>query len=113
MTLRKKRFEDEVLKAFREGSPGPQADKQWPIDVIAFNVGLAANAASVRKRGEHPKWTIAFARAVGIYRGEVSRMRAVDSYNLMQKGKNTRPASQAPRGQRAKARNLEDEDDEE
>lgn len=113
VTLRRKRLEEEVLKAFRDGSPGPDADKRWPIDIVAFNANMAANAASVRKRGHHPKWTVAFARIVDIYRSEVSRMRATDSYNLMQKGKNTRPAPQAPRGQRARARNLEDEDDEE
>lgn len=102
-----------MLAEFRKGSPGPEMDSMWPINVITYNVNAAANAASLRKRGYHPAWIYTFCRVVDIYRAEVGRMRAIDSYNLTQNTSQGPTGPKPPRGQRTRQRSLEDEDDEE
>jgi hypothetical protein len=111
--IRRKRFEDEVLAEFRKGSPGPEMDSQWPINVIAYNVNTAAVAASLRRRGYHPSWTYTFCRIVDIYRAESNRMRAIDNYNLTHNTPTGPAGPTPPRGQRQRQRPSEDEDDEE
>jgi hypothetical protein len=87
-------------------------DVQWPLNILQRNLSVASRAAGQRKTGYDKKWPVSVCRIVDIYRDEVARMKATDSWNLSQEGKN-RPRQPRLPNVRGRKPPTPDEDDEE
>lgn len=80
-TIQWKQFRAKVEAEFKKGSPGPEADRDWPIDHIHDQVQRVVNHDVRYARRHNPKWDAVTARLVDIYRSEVGMKRATDAFN--------------------------------
>ena len=73
---------EKELKTFPKGTR--QGASKWPMKKLIEMVNEISYIATTNKRNR-PTWDVTTSMMVGIYRSEMSKMKAIDDYNHMKK----------------------------
>jgi hypothetical protein len=82
--IKYKQFERDCEAGFKKRSKGPEEGRDYPLNKLIEYMTVVMRANGQTRKGYHPQWSVVMARAVDVYRDELSRLSAIDSWNHKQ-----------------------------
>lgn len=83
-----KAFRAECEAEIAKKSPGPAADKRWPLNIVLSDLNTVTHLDTmVRGKGHNPNWSVVTVALVSIYRDELNKSKAEDDWNREQEYK--------------------------
>jgi hypothetical protein len=79
-TTQRKIWEKETQKELDESRAAVEEEVKWPLSYLEQQLNTVTFTASGQRAGHKPRWSIITAYLVDIYRDEVSKMRAADTW---------------------------------